>query len=202
MATAVVSPVEPAQLPPLPVRCFTVDEYHRMIDAGVFVRDAHCELLEGWIVVTTVCSPPHATVISLVSIKFRTLLPEEWHLRVRCSITTKDSEPRPDLAVVRGPIRRYLQVHPGLRETGLIVEISDQSTAANRHFKQRVFARARIPEYWIVNLVASTVQVFTQPKSGKAPSFQRQRDYGKDEAVSLVLAEREIAQIPVKELLL
>jgi Uma2 family endonuclease len=200
MATAVVSRVQPAQSPPLPLHRFTVKQYQRMIETGVLTVNDRVELLEGWVIDKMPRNPPHDGTISRLNRRILRLLPDEWVLRVQSAITLPKSQPEHHFAVVRGPEDTYFQRHPLPRDIALLIEVTDSSLLFDRQSKTRIYARARIPEYWIVNLVASTIQVFTRPKTGKAPAYQGQRDYGKDEVLPLVLAEREIAQIPVNEL--
>src|SRR5436305_4096318 len=87
------------QLPPAPVRRFTVDEYHRMIQTGILEEDDSVELLEGWIVLKMPRNPPHDVAIDLAREAIETRLPAGWRVRVQSAITTSDSEPEPDLAV-------------------------------------------------------------------------------------------------------
>src|SRR5438094_1271451 len=99
--------------PPILMKRFTVEEYHQMIQAGVFARDKRFELLEGWIVPKMPRNPPHDTSLSLAQDEIGRRLPSDWQLRIQSAITTNDSEPEPDLAIVRGPARAYAQNHPG-----------------------------------------------------------------------------------------
>src|SRR5262249_46180523 len=116
----------PADVPTLPVRRFSVKEYHRMIDSGILTDEDHVELLEGWIVPKMPRNPPHDTVISVIhNQELGPLLPAGWFCRVQAAVTTDDSEPEPDLAVVRGRERDYLRKHPTPRDMGLVVEVAD-----------------------------------------------------------------------------
>src|ERR1700722_19947266 len=106
---------------------FTVDQYHQMIDAGVFDKYDRVQLLEGRIVDKMTHKPRHDASVDLTQSAIAPLLPADWRVRCQCAITTTDSEPEPDIAVVLGPARRYSQRHPGPRDIGLIVEIADAS---------------------------------------------------------------------------
>src|SRR5438874_7906445 len=105
------------ELPTRPLRRFTVAEYHRLIDAGVFRHDERFELLEGLIVVKMTRYPPHDGTISLVQEQLDLVLPRGWYCRIQSAVTTQDSEPEPDLAVVRGARRSYLARHPRAGDT-------------------------------------------------------------------------------------
>jgi Uma2 family endonuclease len=188
--------------PPVPVRRFSVDEYHHMIEAGFFAHDERFELLEGWIVPKITRHPPHDVAIDLAQDMIRPLLPDGWRMRIQCAITTQDSEPEPDIAVVRGPARRYAARHPGPEDIGLLIESADASVDEDRTLKGRVYARAKIPIYWLLNLVDRRVEVYTDP-SGPAPepSYRQRRDFGPDETVPFVLDGKEAGRIAVRDLL-
>src|SRR5438270_1483781 len=159
-----VTPPLPAIVPPLPVRRFTVEEYHQMIQAGVLGEDDDVELLEGWIVPKMPRNPPHDTMISIVMDDVLTRrLPGGYHCRGQSAITTAESEPEPDIAVVRGPKRDYLTRHPGPVDMVLVVEVSDSSLPRDRTIKVRIYAAAAVPVYWIINLVDQQVEVYTDP---------------------------------------
>src|SRR3954471_18139301 len=111
------SPLPPSPLPsPLavptpgarPVRKFTVDEYHRLIADGFFIRDDHYELLDGYIVQKMSRDPIHDACVALARRILDGHLPPGWHLRVQSAVTTADSEPEPDLALVRGTETDYM----------------------------------------------------------------------------------------------
>lgn len=94
-----------------PVRRFSVDEYHRMIQAGILTEDDAVELLEGWIVPKMPRNPPHDGTIQIADEVLRPRLPAGWQLRIQSALTMPDSEPEPDLVVVRGDARTYLNRH-------------------------------------------------------------------------------------------
>ena len=130
-----------AGIPDLPVRRFSVDEYHRMIDAFVFATDDRFELLEGWITAKMSKNPPHEGTTSLVHELLRPQLPAGLHIRIQSAITTADSEPEPDLAIVRGSARDFLSRHPGPADIVLVLEVADASLGRDRLHKARIYAR-------------------------------------------------------------
>jgi Uma2 family endonuclease len=188
--------------PPLPLRRFTVDEYHRMIEDGFFAEDERFELLEGWIVAKMTRKPPHDAVIELIHETLRGMLPVGWHIRAQSAITMADSEPEPDLAVVRGAIRDYMGRHPGPADLALVVEVADSTLATDRDFKGRIYARAGIPVYWIVNLVDQRVEVYTTPTGPDAnPGYRKRRDFEAGDTLPLLIEGREVARIEAREFL-
>jgi Uma2 family endonuclease len=187
--------------PTYPLRRFTVAEYHRMAEAGILTEDDRVELLEGWVVPKMVHNPPHDATVDQAREAIDSRLPQGWRVRVQSAITTGDSEPEPDLAVVPGPAGRYRERHPGPEDVALLVEVADTSLSRDRG-KRRPYARARIPVYWIINLIDSRVEVYTDPNGpGRSPKYRRKEEYGIDDSVPLVVAGEALPPIPVRELL-
>jgi Uma2 family endonuclease len=180
---------------------FSVEQYHRMIDAGVLREGEPVELLEGWIVPKWVPDPAPTVVIQLVADEMAKRLPARWTRRIRAPITTRDSEPEPDVAVVRGPARLYLQHHPRPDEISLVIEVADSSLAEDRTIKGHLYARARLGAYWIVNLPESQVEVYTEPRAGRSPGYRRRRDFRPNDSVPLLVAGQDCGTIPVRDLL-
>ncbi|MBX6313328.1 MAG: Uma2 family endonuclease [Isosphaeraceae bacterium] len=189
-------------MPPGPVRRFTVAEYHKMIDAGVFGDDTRFELLEGWIITKMTRKPPHDVALALAHTALGRRAPVGWHIREQSAITTADSEPEPDLAVVRGEPRDYIDHHPSPGEIGLVVEVADTTLAQDRGLKRRIYARAGIPVYWIINLADAVVEVYTDPTTTPTPPrYLGLQTYRAGDEVPLVLDGREIGQIAAGHLL-
>jgi Uma2 family endonuclease len=180
---------------------FSVKQYHRMIQAGILTAKDRVELLEGWIIPKRSYNPPHNIMITRVNRRLVRILPDEWLLQVQGAVTLRESEPEPDFAIVRGPEEKYFHCKPVARDVVLLIEVADSSLLDDRRGKGALYAQARIPEYWIINLVDAQVEIYTQPRAGKSPGYRQQRDYGIDEAVPLILAGRAIARVPVRELL-
>jgi Uma2 family endonuclease len=202
MATATQPTWDLAELPPFPVRRFTVDEYHVMIAAGVFAEDEDFELLEGWIVPKMTKYPPHEVSIELTQEAVRALLPAGWRIRTQMATTTRDSEPEPDLCVVRGTPRDHLAHHPGPDDIALVIEVADSSIGRDRGIKQRIYARAAIPIYWIVNVADRVIEVYNDPTGpGRKPTYRRREEYRGDEIVPVVIAGREVGRVAARELL-
>jgi Uma2 family endonuclease len=181
---------------------FTVDQYHRMISAGAFQDDAPLELLEGWIVYQMGHNPAHDVVVKLVALMLDRALNDKWHTRVQSAITTFDSEPLPDIAVVAGSVRDYSKHHPGPTDIALLVEVSDSSLTRDRINKAPLYARAGIPEYWIVNLPESVVEVYSHPVgSGLEARYPDPGRFTLNDSIPLTIAGQALSPIPVKEIL-
>jgi Uma2 family endonuclease len=176
---------------------FTVDQYHHMIRSGVLDANDRVELLEGWIVSKMPHNPPHDGMLDALLGELQALLPTEWFPRVQSAITTAHSEPEPDIAVVRGPRRRYFKRHPQTSDIGLVVEVSDSSLQQDRNVKAPLYARAGIAFYWIVNLIDARVEVYSEPSES---GYQIVRVYQRGESVPLILDGQEIGSVAVASL--
>jgi Uma2 family endonuclease len=188
--------------PPFPIHRFTVDEYHQMIQKGILQEDTLVELLDGWIVPKMPRNPPRDLTIDLAQDVIRSVLPAGWRLRIQSAITIDSSEPEPDLAIVRGPAERYLSNHPKPQDIAIVIEVADSSLAHDREEKGKLYAQARIPIYWIINLVNRQVEVYSRPSGpDPSPGYRRREDYLINDSVPLVLAEKEVVQVAVKSLL-
>ena len=175
-------------LPPVPVRRFSVEEYHRMIEDGFFAEDEAVELLEGWIIPKMARDARHDATIELADETLSGLLPSGWRVRVQCAVTTGDSEPEPDLALVKGSPRSRAKQHPGAAEVPLLIEVAESSLSLDRRLKGRAYARARFVEYWIINLVDNQVEVHTEPVSeAEEPFYRSRRVFGRGESIAFLV---------------
>jgi len=83
----------------------------------------------------------------------------------------------------------------------LIIEVADTSLREDRIDKGRVYARARIPVYWIVNLQNLCLEVYTRPKAGKSPAYRQCQNFGRKDLVPVLIEDRVVGTIPIRELL-
>jgi Uma2 family endonuclease len=189
-------------VPSEPIWRLSVEQYHRMIEAGILDEDAPVELLEGLLVRKMPKKRPHSYATQLLRNTLSRVLPAGWHVQDQEPVTTKDSEPEPDLSVIRGDLRDYPDRHPGPKDTGLVIEVADATLARDRGTKKRVYARAGVPVYWIVNLQDRNIEVYTEPASrGRPPDYRKRRHYGPEEELPLLLDGREVARLAVRDLL-
>ncbi len=144
-------------------------EYDRLVEWGVFDGE-RLELLEGALVVMSPQHSPHAEVIGRLTELFVEALGKRARIRVQLPLAiSDDSEPEPDIAVVAR--RDYSKAHP--RTAKLIIEVADSSVRKDRTVKSSIYARASIPEYWLVNLVSKVVEVRTEPKGSRYTHVER-----------------------------
>jgi Uma2 family endonuclease len=142
---------------------WSVEEYHRMIAAGI-LSDRRVELLAGDIVEMSPEGPLHASRIRKVANYLRSLLHDSALVSEAHPIALSDSEPEPDLAIVRLPESRYNERHPSAEDIFWLIEVSDTTLAKDLQEKKQVYAAAGIQEYWIMNVNTNTVIVFRQPQ--------------------------------------
>jgi len=183
-------------------RRFSVAEYHKLIEIGILTEDDNLELLEGYLVHKMSRNPPHDATIQKAMKRLLRILPPDWDLRVQSAITLTTSEPEPDLAVVRGDENTYLTRHPSPADIGLVIEVADATLAGDRIDKGRIYARAGITCYWIVNLVDRQVEVYSAPSGPAAsPAYAQRQDLHTGDDIPLTLDGIVAASIPVRELL-
>jgi len=189
-------------IPSMPIMRLSVDQYHKMMDTGILWSGDPVELLEGWLVIKMSKNPPHVFSTSRLRDMLSEIVPAGWFVNSQDPITTMESEPEPDGSVIRGDRRDYLVGHPTPKDVALIGEVADSSLAYDRGIKKRIFARAAIPVYWIVNLEDRCVEVYTDP-TGPAvePDYRHTAVYGENDWAPVVLDGKEIGKLEVKALL-
>ena len=188
--------------PPRSVHRFTIREYERLVRIGFLNPGDRAELIDGWLVDKMPHDPRHAAVVDIATDAIGRLLPREWTTRSQLPVRLPgDNAPEPDVAVVVAPKQRYLDRHPTEKEVTFVVEVSDTSLDEDRRLKIPQYARAKIAEYWIVNVKDRRVEVCTQPRGGKNPTYRQRTDYDPDDAVPVIVGGKELGRISVKELL-
>ncbi len=146
------------------VRTWTVDEYHQMLKVGILAADERVELLSGQILEMSPQEPPHAATTRRASRYLDRRLEELADVRTQLPITLKpNSEPEPDIAIVRLDDNEYANRHPASDEIFWIIEISDTTLRKDREQKARAYAKAGIPEYWILDVNISQAYILRNP---------------------------------------
>jgi Uma2 family endonuclease len=137
-------------------------EYDQLVELGIFTGE-RLELLDGLLVVREPQGGPHAAMVGQVGDVLRVAFGAEWHVRLQAPVALDDeSEPEPDVAVVPGVFRDYVGGHPSTPV--LVVEVAESSLRLDRRMKSGLYARARLREYWIVNLVDRVLEVCRDPQ--------------------------------------
>jgi Uma2 family endonuclease len=148
------------------VRTWTVEEYHRMLSAGILAEDERVELLSGQILEMSPQEPPHSATNRRTSRYLDRLLAEIADVRTQLPITLRpDSEPEPDIAIVRLDAKEYADHHPSVPEIFWAIEISDTTLRKDRQQKALIYARAGILEYWVLDIKNRLAYIFRNPSA-------------------------------------
>ena len=181
---------------------FTVARYQRMIETGILTPEDKVELLENYVVLKMPRNPPHDSSIQRLLRPFLRVLPIAWDVRIQSAISLSDSQPEPDFALVRGSAANYEIRHPGPSDIGLIIEVADSSLLRDQRDKTRIYARGNVVCYWIVNLVDSRIEVYSQPTGPiDVPAYGSFQTYQPGDAIPLVLDGQTVGSILVADLL-
>ena len=171
-----------------PIRRFTVAEYHQRLDVGILSEDDRVELIEGIITQMNPKKTQHSVVTGQITEKFYRLVPEgEALLRVQEPIIlSDDTEPEPDLALVKYREDEYSGGHPTSDDVLLVIEVSDTTLGTDKRLKLPRYAASGIPEVWIANLVDDSVEVYREPTelADGTPIYQKQTDLAKGKVLS------------------
>ena len=145
-------------------RKFTVAEYYRMGEAGIFHPEERVELIEGAIVVTAPIGTRHAGSVMRYIQVFSRLAGDRFTLQIQNPIHLEDStEPQPDVLLLRLRADNYFDAHPGPADVLLVIEVSDTSLDYDRGVKAHIYGRRNIPETWVLNLPGDCIEGFTRP---------------------------------------
>jgi Uma2 family endonuclease len=192
-----------------PLKEWTVDEYHQLIEHGIIQDGAPVELLDGMLVCKDrgegdrpmTYGPRHAFLISALMALNDLLKPHGCYMRLQQPLTIRPRhEPEPDGAVVRGTPLDYREHNPTPSDCLLVIEGADSSLADDRRRKQRIYATAGIPIYWIVNLRHNTVEVYEQPDTERG-EYRVRRDRQVGESVEIQLPKGAVVLVRVSDLL-
>lgn len=180
----------------------SVEQYHAMATAGMLTEADQLELLEGWLVEKMTKNRPHSIATQQARDLLSSVIPSGWYVDDQEPITLTDSEPEPDLIIVRGARRDYLDSHPTPPNIALVVEVSDSTLKLDRVLKARIYAAAGIPYYWLLNLIDRQLELHSQPTgTGKTASYMLREKLAPTAQVPLILAGAEIARLNVGDLL-
>jgi Uma2 family endonuclease len=146
---------------------FNVEQYERMIEVGVFPPDRRAELIVGLIFEKPPMGKRHAACVDALAEQLRERLGRGVNIRVQSPIRLDDnSEPQPDLAALKRREDFYRNALPTAADILLLIEVSDTTLEYDRQRKLPLYARAGVPEVWIVNLVDNRIETRAEPAGG------------------------------------
>jgi Uma2 family endonuclease len=162
-------------------RYFNVDEYYRMVQAGVLKPEDRVELIEGEIIKMSPIGSPHAACVSRLNDLLHSLDKRKVMVRIQNPIRLDDfSEPVPDVVILKPRRDYYSARHPIPSDVFMIIEVADTSVVSDRHIKIPLYARSLIPEVWLVNLSKRVIETYFHPVEG---SYRKSRKYKRGETV-------------------
>ena len=130
------------------------------------------------------------------------ILPPRWFVNSQNPVSITEGEPEPDASVIRGHRRDYLKRKPGLGDTVLVIEVADATLRQDRGVKKYLYAQAGIPVYWLINLRANLIEVYTDPTGpAEKPTYHQRQDYGRDDTLPVVIEGQAVGRLAVSELL-
>ena len=155
----------PTSLPPFN---FSIDAYHKLAETGVLKPTDKVELIEGQIITMSPIRSPHAACVERLGELLRQKKQDNQFVRSQNPITLgTHSEPEPDLALVKYRDDFYEDNHPTAADVFIAIEVAHTTQKYDRETKMPLFAQYGIPEAWVVDLKAKTIEVYTQPVNGK-----------------------------------
>jgi len=145
---------------------FTVEEYHKMLAAGILREDDRVELIEGKLIKMSPILSPHAACVDRLGDLLHVLLKQQAIVRRQNPILLGNhSEPEPDLAIAKFREDYYEKKHPEPTDLLFVIEIADSSERYDRTIKMPLYAKHGIKEAWLVSLNNRTVEVHQNPEA-------------------------------------
>jgi Uma2 family endonuclease len=178
----------------------TVDQYEAMVDSGVFTKHDRFTLINGFLVAKVPKSPRHTFTAKHIARKLKGLIPSGWDFRIEDAVRLPDSEPEPDVSMARGDIEDYADCHPGPADLAMVVEVAASTVSEDRQMAD-VYGPAGIPIYWIVNLKARQVEVYTLLKRRGASRYGKPRVFKAGQSLPVMIEGVEVGRIAVTDIL-
>lgn len=148
----------------LPLRLWTVEEYHRMAAAGIFAVDERVELLEGKIIWMIAKGTAHRSAVGRTDYLLKNRLANLAWVSIQDAIKLNEmSEPEPDIAVLKVDPLDYADHHPTPPEVYLIIEVADRSLKIDCDTKAKAYSQAGITDYWVLDVTSRQLHVFREP---------------------------------------
>jgi len=155
-------------------RLFNREEYHRMGEVGILKRSDHVELIRGEIVEMSPMGPRHYAFVNNLNRLLVVRLTDRAIVAVQGPIVlAEDSEPEPDIAIIRHRTVPYKEREAFREDALLLIEVAESSLAYDRSTKLRLYAEAGIPEYWVIDCLAESVEIHRGPDAGRYRDVSR-----------------------------
>jgi Uma2 family endonuclease len=182
-------------------RPLSVEQFDRMVSDGTIGEDEPVELLHGVLIRTMPKNPSRRVALRKTILALQALIPAGWHVAKEESLVVgPGSKWEPDAAVLRAALEFDASRDATAADCCLVVEVSDASLARDRTEKLEGYARAGVPVYWIVDLVAGRVEVHANPDPATGRYLDR-ASYRPGDAVPVVVDGREAGRVDAAVLL-
>ncbi|RUT08352.1 hypothetical protein DSM106972_015200 [Dulcicalothrix desertica PCC 7102] len=146
------------------LRLWTVKEYHRMAETGIIDNSERVELLEGKVIWKSAKGTAHTCAVGRIDKLLQRRLGDRAWISVQDPVAlSKNSEPEPDIAVVKIDPLDYADHHPTPEEVYLIIEVADSSLKFDCETKGKAYAKANIADYWVLDVIDRELYVYRQP---------------------------------------
>ena len=163
-------------------KLFTVDEYYRMADAGIFAPEDRVELIEGEIIKMSPIGLRHAAAVTRATDFFTFMFRGKAVVQIQSPVRLDvHNEPVPDVALLKYRTDYYVSRHRSPGDVLLLVEVSDTTLRYDLNVKLPIYAKCGIPEVWIEDLQGDVILAFREP-SGKR--YRTQRTFQRGEEIS------------------
>lgn len=144
-------------------KLFTVSEYHSMAETGILSEDSRFELIEGEIYRMAPIGSRHAGCVNRLNYLLKgaeaILAPQNP------AYMNEHSEPQPDIALLRWRDDFYAGSHPSPEDILLLIEVADTSIGFDRRKKIPLYARSGVPDFWLIDLIKSTIEIYREPST-------------------------------------
>lgn len=151
------------QAAPRPIR-WSIENYYKMAETGMLDTDKRYELIHGIVYEAQPISPEHNYAVQTLADRLKACAGENAVVFSQGPAQfDDDSEPQPDILVLKPPAEQYRRRHPRPEDVLLIIEIANTTLQTDRSFKLELYAHAGIPEYWILNLQKNQLETYRDP---------------------------------------
>lgn len=164
---------------------FSISDFDRMAERGLFDEDAHIELIEGEFFDMAPIGSRHASIVSFLASALIKQLSDCAIVRIQDPVRLGDlSVPQPDLAVVKPKSDFYRTRHPEAHDILLLIEVADSSAGYDLKTKIPLYAKYEIPECWLIDIDKKTTTRFNEPHEN---AYKTQHIYHAEESVKSIL---------------
>ena len=140
----------------------TVNDYHKIAEAGILTEDDRVELIEGELIDMAPIGSPHADYVDRLNLMLISQIGTRFRVRIQNPIQLDDySEPEPDVVIAKD--RSYRETHPGPQDILLLIEVADTTLKYDRNIKIPLYACCGIPEVWLIDIQNRRLEIHRQP---------------------------------------